>query len=196
MEEASQGGQSVHGTPDAAFAGQSSNDRSQEILPHGQPDEPLNGPSSDVMQRFWEVVKRLPGYIRLATRIAKDPDVPKQAKAVLAVGGGYAVSPIDLVPGVIPVAGQLDDLYVLLTAIQQSLKMMPAEVAERHLAASNLRREDVEADLQAVRDVVRMAVTKSIKIGGKALERVSRAAFGFAREQLKRRNAGRAEKPL
>jgi hypothetical protein len=41
-----------------------------------------------------------------------------------------------------------------------------------------------------------MTVKKSVKVGGKALERVSRAAFGFAREQLKRRNTGWAEKPL
>ncbi|HEV2072302.1 MAG TPA: YkvA family protein [Thermomicrobiales bacterium] len=196
MDEASQGRQPVQGTPDVNIPGRSTNERTPGILPQEQPDEPIDGTSSDAMQRFWEAVKRLPAYIKLVARIARDPDVPKQAKTVLAVGGGYAVSPIDLVPGVIPVAGQIDDMYVLLTAIQKSLQMMPTEIANRNLALAHVSREEIDADLQAVRDVVRMAVKKSIKVGGKALERVSRAAFGFAREQLKRRNAGRSEKPL
>jgi uncharacterized membrane protein YkvA (DUF1232 family) len=196
MDESSQGRQPVQGTPDVNIPGQPPIDRSPGTLRQEQPDEPIDNTSSDAMRRFWEAVKRLPAYIKLVARIARDPDVPKQAKAVLAVGGGYAVSPIDLVPGVIPVAGQLDDMYVLLTAIQKSLKMMPAEIADRNLALAHVSRQEIDADLQAVRDVVRMAVKKSVKVGGKALERVSRAAFGFAREQLKRRNAGRAEKPL
>lgn len=196
MTEEPQGGQSAQDVRDGEINQPSSLGIASETLPEQQPDQATEGASQEVMQRFWEVVKRLPSYVRLATRIARDPDVPKQAKAVLAVGGGYAVSPIDLVPGVIPVAGQMDDVYVLLTAIQQSLKMMPAEVAERNLAASSVRREDIEADLQTVRDVVRVVFMKSVKVGGKALERISRAAFGFAREQLKRRNTGRAEKPL
>jgi uncharacterized membrane protein YkvA (DUF1232 family) len=148
------------------------------------------------LSAFWESVKRLPSYIRLATAMARDPEVPKQAKAVLGVGGGYAVSPIDLVPGIIPVAGQLDDLYVILTALQQAVKMTPAQVADRHLAEASIRREDIDADLKAVRDLVRIAVTKSLIFGGKTLGRLSRAATSFANRQLKRRDARRTEKPL
>lgn len=171
----------------------------------GMPGDSLNGQpaeladragagtkSSPELQRFWEAVKRLPAYLRLAASIAKDGEVSKSAKGVLAVGGGYAVSPIDLVPGVIPVAGQLDDLYVLLTAIQQTLKMMPADVADRHLAKAGITRDDIDGDLKAVRDLVRVAVKKSLKFGGKTLGRISRAAFGFANEQRKRRSGSGA----
>ena len=154
-----------------------------------------SGETSEMMQRFWEAVKRLPAYIRLAAAVARDPEVPKPAKGILAAGGAYAVSPIDLVPGIIPVAGQLDDLYILLTAIQQSLKRTPADVADRHLAMAGISRGDIDGDLRAVRDLVRTAAVKSVVIGGKALGRVSRAAFRFANEQLKRRSSGRTEEP-
>ena len=149
--------------------------------------------SPEVITRFWEVVKRLPAYVRLAASMARDADVPKPVKGILAAGGAYVVSPVDLVPGIIPVAGQLDDVYILLTALQQGVKRTPADVADRHLIKAGIGREDIDADLRAVRDLVRAAAMKSIAIGGKALGRVSRAAFGFANEQLKRRSEGRAE---
>lgn len=160
-----------------------------------QGEEPIAADEATLAQ-FWEAVKRLPNYLKLATAIAKDPEVPKQAKVVLGFGAGYAISPIDLVPGIIPIAGQVDDLYAVLTALQQSLKRMPDEMAERHLASSGVTREDIDGDLQTVRDLVRKAVVKTVEYGGKTIGRLSRAAYGFANEQLKRRNAGRAEKPL
>lgn len=179
---------------------QSHDEASVQGATNGMPGDSLNGQpaelagsagegwkSSPELRRFWEGVKRLPAYIGLAAAIARDGDVPKSAKGVLAVGGGYAVSPIDLVPGVIPVAGQLDDLYVLLTAIQQSLKMMPADVADRHLEHAGITRDDIEGDLKSVRDIVRMAIEKSLVFGGKTLGRISRAAYGFANRQIRRR---------
>ena len=156
-------------------------------------DEEASAAKSEVLQRFWEAVKRLPADVKLAAYLARDPDVPNRAKAILAAGGGYAVSPIDFIPGVIPVAGQLDDVYVLLFAIQQALKRTPNEVAERHMTRAGIRYEDIEGDLQSVRDLVRTAVVKSAVIGGKALGRVSRAAIGIANEQRRRWSTSRAE---
>lgn len=149
----------------------------------------------EVKTRFWAAVKRMPSYIRLAANLAKDPDVPNAAKGVLAVGGGYAVSPIDLVPGIIPVAGQLDDVYVMLTALSRALKMTPTDVADRHLATAGLHQDDIETDLQAVRDLVRVAFRKSVAFGGKALGRISRAAFNFANTQRKRWQGDRPAGP-
>jgi uncharacterized membrane protein YkvA (DUF1232 family) len=195
MTDESHGGQSAQHQRSMDSLPQASNGTLPEGLPPVTPQDPAPGETSEVTARFWEAVKRLPAYVRLAMSLAKDQEVPKQAKAILAAGGGYAVSPVDLVPGIIPVAGQLDDLYILLTALQQSLKRTPADVADRHLATANISRDEIEGDLQAVRDLVRMAAIKSVVIGGKALGRVSRAAFRFANKQLKRRSSGRTEEP-
>lgn len=102
---------------------------------------------SPEVARFWEAVKRLPAYTRFVAAVVRDPEVPRQAKVVLGIGGAYAVSPIDLVPGVIPVAGQMDDLYALLTGIQQSLRMMPADVAQKHLDAAKITPWEIDGDL-------------------------------------------------
>lgn len=156
-------------------------------------DEIDEAKASPELRRFWEAVKHLPAYAKLATSILRDPEVPKGAKAVLGLGGGYALSPIDLIPGIIPVAGQMDDLYAILTALQQSLKRMPDDLAQKHLDGAGVTRERIEGDLAAVRDLARLAVVKTAKFGGKALGRISRAALKFANDQLERRNSGRGE---
>lgn len=156
-------------------------------------DEGDETTASPELKRFWAAIKHLPAYARLATAIVRDPDVPKGAKAVLGLGGGYALSPVDLIPGIIPVAGQMDDLYAILTALQQSLKRMPDDLAQKHLDGAGVTREGIEEDLAAVRDLARLAVVKTAKFGGKALGRLSRAALTFANNQLQRRNTGRGE---
>ncbi len=148
-------------------------------------------PPSPELKRFWEAVKHLPADAKLATAIVRDPEVPGSAKAILGLGGGYAISPIDLIPGIIPVVGQMDDVYAVLTALQQSLKRMPDTVAQKHLDATGVTREQIDDDLAAVRDLARMAVVKTMKFGGKALGRFSRAALNVANNQLERRNARR-----
>jgi uncharacterized membrane protein YkvA (DUF1232 family) len=152
-----------------------------------------SGKASPELKRFWEAVKHLPAYAKLATTIVRDPEVPNGAKAVLGLGGGYALSPVDLIPGVIPIAGQMDDLYAVLTALQHSLKRMPDDLAQKHLDGAGVTREQIDDDLAAVRDVAKLAVLKTVRFGGKALGRLSRAALRFANDQLERRNTGRGE---
>ena len=159
----------------------------------GAGDEVDEAKASPELRRFWEAVKHLPAYARLATAIVRDPDVPNGAKAMLGLGGGYALSPIDLIPGIIPVAGQMDDLYAILIALQQSLKRMPDDLAQKHLDGAGVTREQIAGDLAAVRDLARLALVKTAKFGGKALGRISRAALKFANDQLERRNTGRGE---
>lgn len=164
-----------------------------EVNAFADADNEDKAKSSPELKRFWDAVKHLPAYVKLATTIMRDPEVPKGAKVLLGAGGGYALSPIDLVPGIIPVAGQMDDLYAVLTGLQQSLKRMPDDLAQKHLDGAKVTREHIDDDLAAVRDLAKLAVVKTVKIGGKALGRVSRAAIKFANNQLERRDTRRGE---
>ncbi len=51
--------------------------------------------------------------IQLLWRAFFDPKVPFAAKALLVSGLIYGVSPLDVVPDIIPFLGQLDDIGVL-----------------------------------------------------------------------------------
>src|SRR3712207_6363690 len=106
--------------------------------------------TNPVMERFWAAVRRIPRYVFLGTHLVRDDRVPKKVKATIAVGGAYVISPIDLVPGLIPVAGQLDDLVVLLVALRRALKSCPPEVADENLKRAGLTMDDFDTDLKAV----------------------------------------------
>ena len=108
-------------------------------------DHPVLGP-------YLNMVTRLPVYVRLAADLARDPEVPASAKASLVAAGAYAISPIDLVPGIIPVAGQMDDLAALLFAIRFAIRMTPKEVAIPHLERAGITPQQLDDDLKAVRD--------------------------------------------
>jgi uncharacterized membrane protein YkvA (DUF1232 family) len=92
--------------------------------------------------------------------LARDPRVPARAKFVLAGGLAYVVSPVDLVPGIIPVLGQLDDLGALLLAIKVALRVLPPELAATHLAQAGLTTSEIDRDLDIVRQALSWAATR------------------------------------
>ena len=96
---------------------------------------------------------RLPRYLNLARGLAGDPAVPVWRKAALAGGIAYAISPVDLVPGIIPVVGQLDDLAALLLALRVALAGCPPPAAAAHLTEVGLSDTALNADLVTVRAV-------------------------------------------
>ncbi|MBL7199956.1 MAG: DUF1232 domain-containing protein [Anaerolineae bacterium] len=58
----------------------------------------------------------------------RDPRVPWYARLWAALVVGYAFSPIDLIPDVIPVLGYLDDLILVPLGILLARRMIPPEV--------------------------------------------------------------------
>ena len=102
-------------------------------------------------QGLGEIAVRVPRYTRLAWRLFREPRVPLKSRFLVALGGAYALSPLDGIPGFIPVAGQLDDLWVLLSALEAALKDLPSALREGLLAAAGVTMEQLRADRLRVR---------------------------------------------
>src|SRR5215212_106592 len=100
--------------------------------------------------RLAGTVARLPRYLKLAQGLAREPAVAARHKTALGLGIGYAVLPFDLLPGVIPVVGQLDDLAALLLGIRHTLRACPPDVAAAHLARAGLKATALDDDLRVV----------------------------------------------
>lgn len=64
----------------------------------------------------------VPDCVVLFKRLLADPRVEWWRKALLVVVLAYLVSPIDLVPDFIPVAGQLDDAILVVIALRVLLR--------------------------------------------------------------------------
>lgn len=61
----------------------------------------------------------------------RDPGMPVFTRWLAMVVVAYALSPIDLIPDVIPVLGYLDDVILLPVGIWLVIRMTPPEVIER-----------------------------------------------------------------
>ena len=88
-----------------------------------------------------EIARFVPDCAVLATRLLRDPRVPRRRKALLGFLAGYLALPFDLIPDFIPVLGQLDDA-VLVVLVLRRLVLADEELvreqwpgSERGLAA-------------------------------------------------------------
>jgi uncharacterized membrane protein YkvA (DUF1232 family) len=72
---------------------------------------------------------------RLAARLLREPAVPWAPKAVPLLAAFYLVFPLDAVPDLLPVLGQLDDLGIALLALEVFLRLCPAAAVAFHRAA-------------------------------------------------------------
>ena len=66
--------------------------------------------------------------VHVLTLVLRHPEAPWQAKAAAALAALYVLSPIQLIPTVIPVIGQMDDLFVVWLATKLTRKFTSQEV--------------------------------------------------------------------
>jgi len=78
--------------------------------------------------RFFQVLLHLPNFARLYWRLFRDRRVPILTKALLALTLVYVVSPLDVIPDVIPGIGEIDDVVVVLSGLWLFIRLCPPEV--------------------------------------------------------------------
>jgi len=87
--------------------------------------------------REWKRVAKRDTVV--AYRSLRDPRAPWYVKALAAAMALYAISPVDLIPDVIPLHGQLDDLVVIPLAIAAMVRLIPVPVREELRAEAEAR---------------------------------------------------------
>ncbi len=81
------------------------------------------------------ILRTLVSRVRLAIRLMREPRVPRLTKALPLVAVLYLISPLDLVPDVLPLLGQLDDLGLILIALEVFPRLCPAGALAFHRKA-------------------------------------------------------------
>ena len=76
--------------------------------------------------------KRLKRDIAAIVLSLQDKDTPILAKIIGGITVGYALSPVDLIPDVVPVLGYLDDVLILPALLTLTVKLIPPKVIERY----------------------------------------------------------------
>jgi uncharacterized membrane protein YkvA (DUF1232 family) len=134
-----------------------------------------------LQDRLKESLRRSPRYARLVANMVRDDRVPMKARAALVAGGAYMVSPIDLIPGIIPVLGQIDDLVAIMLAISTATKMCPPELVDEHLDAVNLTHADMDRDADTARVAGRWAARRGINLVKSGAERTAEFTVDMTR---------------
>jgi uncharacterized membrane protein YkvA (DUF1232 family) len=81
------------------------------------------------------LLKTLWSHVRLASRLVREPRVHWWCKAIPVAAAAYVLSPIDLLPDLVPLLGQLDDVGVLGLALEAFLRAAPDDAVAFHRAA-------------------------------------------------------------
>jgi uncharacterized membrane protein YkvA (DUF1232 family) len=127
---------------------------------------------------FLPVASRAPQYSRLVMALVLDDRMPTTRKALLAGAIGYLLLGRDVVPDDMPVLGGLDDLVVVVLAVDLFLDGVPRDLLDEKLAELGIERGAFDRDVAQIRRLtpgpVRRAVRRlpgMIETAGRALAR-------------------------
>lgn len=122
------------------------------------------------------ILNRMPAYTKLIYLLYSNPELKGKDKALLTAGLIYAISPIDLVPGFIPVVGQLDDVIIALGVLKRLLRKCPLETLNQYEERTGITLPVVERDLAAAKKVAlglvasaAVYLAKGVHYGGKKI---------------------------
>lgn len=79
-----------------------------------------------------ELLNLLPNLVKLLYRLIRDGRVPTAEKALLIGTVTYVITPLDLLPDVIPFVGQVDDLYLVSLVLLRLLSRTESVVLNEH----------------------------------------------------------------
>jgi len=132
-----------------------------------RPDDvlPPEGSSLQSQRLIADAALMLPNLVKLVGRLLLDPRVPRRAKITLGLAAAYVVSPVDLIPDIIPVIGWADDVILMMFAIDSLIERAGQEIVEEHW--------DGPGDLlNMVREVVGLSRQILPKRFGSAIDRL------------------------
>lgn len=93
---------------------------------------PRNGAKRTVMHH----IKQLPRYVRLLGGLLTDRRVPSLDKLLVVGAIAYILMPLDIVPDLIPFFGEVDDVYLLILALQRLIEHAGRRVLLDHWTGS------------------------------------------------------------
>jgi uncharacterized membrane protein YkvA (DUF1232 family) len=112
---------------------------------------------------FLPVASRIPTYARLVTALVLDDRMPAGRKALLAGAAGYLVVGRDLIPDYVPVIGGIDDLVIVVLAVDLFLDGVPEDLLDEKLEDLGIDRAAFDRDIAQVRRLTPGPVRRTIR---------------------------------
>jgi uncharacterized membrane protein YkvA (DUF1232 family) len=115
------------------------------------------------MMAFLPLASRAPIYARLMLALVADERMPAARKALLAGAAGYILLGRDIVPDQIPVLGGLDDLVIVVLAVDLFMDGVPDELLSEKLRDLGIDRPSFDDDMARIRRLTPGPVRKTIR---------------------------------
>lgn len=84
-----------------------------------QAADALRGPRTGAKRTVVGIIRQIPAYLRLLGGLLTDRRVATIDKLLVAGAIAYILAPVDLIPDFIPFFGEVDDVFLLVTALQR-----------------------------------------------------------------------------
>jgi uncharacterized membrane protein YkvA (DUF1232 family) len=127
---------------------------------------------------FLPVASRVPDYARLIGALVIDERMPADRKVLLGAAASYLVIGRDLIPDSVPIIGGLDDLVVVVLAVDLFLDGVPPELLQEKLDDLAIDRASFDRDVAQIRRLTPGPVRRTIRripglmtAAGRAIER-------------------------
>jgi uncharacterized membrane protein YkvA (DUF1232 family) len=89
-------------------------------------------PRTGAKRTLLGTIRQIPAYLRLLGGLLTDPRVSRLDKLLVAGAIAYIVTPLDFLPDIVPFLGQVDDIYLLLLALQRLISNAGFAVVADH----------------------------------------------------------------
>jgi uncharacterized membrane protein YkvA (DUF1232 family) len=86
----------------------------------------------ELKRRMKNLLMFLPNMLSLCGRLMTDSRVPRTEKLLFAGAIIYAITPLDLIPDMIPFVGQVDDLYLVALTLLRLINRTDERVVREH----------------------------------------------------------------
>lgn len=123
-----------------------------------------------------DTFRQIPNYLRLLGGLLIDRRVSLLDKALVAGAIAYIVSPLDLIPDFIPFLGEVDDIFLLMTALERLVSHAGEDVILDHwhgdpdeIAALNLK-EVVGAATMFLPGGIKTRLVRMVRSRGRSAE--------------------------
>jgi uncharacterized membrane protein YkvA (DUF1232 family) len=77
------------------------------------------GPRRGLRRSVMQAIRLIPNYVRLLFGLFRDDRVSRTDRLFVLGALAYVISPLDFIPDVIPFLGEVDDLFLIVLALQR-----------------------------------------------------------------------------
>ncbi|AHG91456.1 protein of unknown function DUF1232 [Gemmatirosa kalamazoonensis] len=140
-------------------------DRVRDVTRDVRREVRRHAPRRGAKRTVLDTIRQIPAYLRLLAGLLVDRRVSVLDKLLVAAAVAYIVAPIDLIPDYLPFIGEVDDVFLLVTALQRLVANSGRRVLLDHWTGprSELSDLNLQRVLQAAAFFLPMGIQRRLR---------------------------------